>query len=645
MHDEVTSVSLAVEMQLPCTRSGERAEDNGPLVAAFAFAALLVCARVLSPGIPDTGDGVGHFQHARYFWSHAVPALSLWGKPVFSLLASPFTFLGLWGTCAFAAACVVVACWCMLRIIRTGQAASVWEWWVPVVCFSTPVLDSTVIAGLTEPLFGAMSLAVVHAVVKRRYDRAVVLTSLLPFTRPEYAAFAPFVLFIVVRDREWSALRYGLLGPLVYILLSWLLLGEPWILFTRHTYLGNDIYGRGGLSHFVDRADIIFGAPFTWLFVAAVVGAALLWWKDRGARGRNLTVYLLTAIPALGILALHSFAWWQGAMGSLGLDRVLATAVPLASLFIVHVLAGLWAFVPHRSAWSRSVPVVILLIYAGASLNVLAGRLGLPVPEDELQRTVRRAAEWVVKEREPGQRVIYLDPFLGALVGVDPWDEEDGRLFNGISALQPGQALSKGDLIVWDAHFTAYEGRVEPEVLDADPRLGLIHTFAPREPIMVIGDRPYSIRIYRYEDPQRTPWADTLFVADASFAMPATLHHRLLFDGDHRVTTDTLEFPLTLEGIPFGDPALVDEKLVVSGTVVSPLEPATLHLELMVDPTGHSPEHRSWDLPQGAFRFEIPAHTLPAGPITKLYLWNRMRARTSIEGLTIVRSGFRLPTP
>ena len=49
------------------------------------------------PGHPDAGDGVNHYQHARYAWQHAEVALSQWGKPVFSLLASPFSMLGLTG--------------------------------------------------------------------------------------------------------------------------------------------------------------------------------------------------------------------------------------------------------------------------------------------------------------------------------------------------------------------------------------------------------------------------------------------------------------------------------------------------------------------------------------------------------------------
>ena len=49
----------------------------------------------------DTGDGIVHYQIARYSWEHPHLLLYLWGKPFFTLISSPFAQFGLKGMYVF----------------------------------------------------------------------------------------------------------------------------------------------------------------------------------------------------------------------------------------------------------------------------------------------------------------------------------------------------------------------------------------------------------------------------------------------------------------------------------------------------------------------------------------------------------------
>ncbi|MFT3885215.1 MAG: hypothetical protein QM724_07235 [Flavobacteriales bacterium] len=459
------------------------------------MAALVVVVRTLSPGVPDSGDGVAHYMHARYFWQEPEAALSQWAKPIFSMLASPFAQLGLWGMAAFGAVCAIATCATIMAFLDE-QRSRQWRWAVPVLLFFVPVYVMPVLSGLTEPLFGLASVLVVFFLWRKRYVATMVLMGCLPFVRPEYAAFAPFILAWVVWRRAWRALPWGLLAVIIYSLASWVLLGRPLAFFLDHIYVGNDLYGRGDGWLFCDNIDAMYGLPFK----RAVVVAAALWgvllWRDRERRVQHLFLGTCTLLPAIGIFALHSYAWWHGGMASFGLLRVIATTVPLLVLFVVYMLAHTWAFFLPEGKWGPWAVAGLVLVYGNTAYHELRHRQILPVPDDDLQRTVREAAAYINAHREPGEKIIYLHPYLGALCDRDPWDPDSARSLFGTGSLTE-MHIHHGDWVAWDAHFAANEGGLELDLLLNDPRFRPVAEFTPPHEIKTLGGRPYSIHLFQ----------------------------------------------------------------------------------------------------------------------------------------------------
>src|SRR5690606_3513360 len=137
----------------------------------------------------------------------------------------------------------------------------------------------------------------------------------------------------VAYKRQWKVLPFALAGHAVYGIAGLLVFGDLFWAFHQDPYTGAaDIYGRGDLLHFVEHFKEMFGTPLTWLATTAMVSGAWLWMRDVASRPVLRLLLVVGVLPCLAILGVHSLLWWQGAKGSLGLLRVMATAAPLLAL-------------------------------------------------------------------------------------------------------------------------------------------------------------------------------------------------------------------------------------------------------------------------------------------------------------------------
>lgn len=482
-----------------------RARDNGPIVLGFLLAALAVWVRSISEGLPDSGDAVTHYQFARYVWKHAEPLLSGWGKPVFTLLASPFAQLGLWGMALFTALCAACTIWMIGSFV--GRTSGTWRWFVPVALMFAPQYAHTVMAGLTEPLFGLLSVIIVIWLMEARWTAALALASFLPYTRPEHVVLTPLVVGVALVHKQWRALPWVLLGTVVYAIASTILFHDPLKVLLDDPYTGVDTYGHGTATHFFEHIDDIIGAPLRWATYAAVVGWVVLWWKDRDRRKANIALLLLTLLPAVGILLLHAYAWWKGGHGSLGLWRVLATGVPLLVLFITCVLARIWErSVPKSLTWNV-IAGAAFVTYAAFAFAELRARLPMPFTADAEQRTILRVADVVKPYLTRSNRLYYLDPLLGACCGMDLWDTDHAHMLSGPHAFTDDNAGRPGDMVVWDTHFCPGQGGIPLDALLHNAQLERLGTYKPDEGT---GGNGYEMDIFRFTDHARPSAQDTL---------------------------------------------------------------------------------------------------------------------------------------
>ncbi|MCC7501015.1 MAG: hypothetical protein IT229_00705, partial [Flavobacteriales bacterium] len=309
--------------------------------AAYALAVSLGIVLVLlheaNDGLLEMGDGVQHYQIARFSWRHPELFLDLWGKPLYTLLASPFAQFGHAAVAVFNAVVAVATGLIGIRALRSAGGGA--QLLIPVLVLLAPQYMMMVMAGMTEPLFGLVAVLVVLLLLMDRPVAAAVVASLTPFSRPEYIVFLPMVMAWFVLQRQWRALPWCLAGPVLFALIAAVVHGDP-LWFWSHDpygYAGN-VYGSGPLNYFVSRAEMVYGRPLLTFGVSALVLWPLVHWKDPDERRTHRLMLLTAALPTLAIVAVHSVLWWKGWRGSAGLLRTLVTSIPLAALFATYTL-------------------------------------------------------------------------------------------------------------------------------------------------------------------------------------------------------------------------------------------------------------------------------------------------------------------
>jgi hypothetical protein len=582
------------------------------------WAAAALVLRLLSPGILEMGDGVLHYQMARYSWEHPELLLDNWGKPLFTLLASPFAQLGHWGMTLFNALCFTATCWAADRMLR--ETAPWTRWLFPPALLLVPVYGAMVLEGMTEVLFGLLAILVVLALYTKHFRTAAVVASFMPFARPEYIAFLPCVALFIGLQRRWFALPFLLVGHALYAIVGGLVFGDVFWAFSSDPYTGAEtIYGSGSFWHFIQQVDVIYAWPLLMILALALPATFLLRPMDSDLEYSRRTLLLTALLPAIGILIVHSFLWWQGAKGSLGLARVLATTAPLLMLFSLWMIGRVWHVFNSGRVGGVAIGMVLSAVYVVFAVKALVALQPLPIKAGAYQRFVDRVGQRVGELVGTDRRVVYFHPYIAYRAALDPFDKEHSW------RSWPGEALRENDLIVWDAHFGPNEGGVPLDRLRNDTTLRLLEVMVPDERMEVLGGHAFEVFLFERSKARRVMEEDTLFVqalddtlrfAHRKDTMPCAIGTKAWCFGAG-------EFPFEIDGLPVDVPDMLYAELSISGKIAweGERKDAT-NLIFTEDAASGQLSYWSTTLEEGPFniRLRIPPRNGIAR--NKLYFWN-----------------------
>lgn len=627
-------------MNVPGTPERPR-KDHGPVVLACAMAATILLLRLVSPGTPEIGDGALHYLQAAHAWEHPAILFDHWAKPLYVLLGSPFAQLGHWGMALFNAVLAACTAGVIMALVRRQQAAFAWA--VPVVLMPSVQYYYMVFSGMTEILFGLLAVCAVGLLLTHRYGWGLLVASFMPVSRPEYMAVLPVLVAWVAWRREWKALPWALTGIVLYSLLGWHANGDPLWLFTKDPYRGHALYGQGDAWHFLRATDEVLGRPLKWAVCAAVLLWPLVVWRDAERRRMHREVFVLCAIPAAGIWALHSYAWWKGGNGSLGLVRVLATSTPLIVLFVLHVAAAAWRL------WVERYKAAMLLFAAGLSVHAawavknLRYWIDVPLPVQYEQEEFERAAERIKKERTTGARVIFLHPYVAVRAELDQWESTDAMM--GVpDPAASGLGLRAGDLLQWDTHFGPNEAGIPLSRLLEDTALRVLDMIPQREGWVGAGTEPLGIWLFKRQRAERQWNTDTLFTLGGSLPPPALdLRGGACADSSGDWCAGADEFPLTLDSLTVSRPGVLADEIVVTGrySVPDPADSTGLFLVFTERLGEGNFSYYQVDLRPGAFELRTTIPHRGAGVVPRLYFWNVAHKPFTVEAFTIVRRSLR----
>ncbi|MCC7301064.1 MAG: hypothetical protein IT233_00325 [Bacteroidia bacterium] len=433
----------------------------------------------------DAGDGVRHHEIARYSWQHPELFLHHWGKPVFTLLCSPFAQFGIKGTMFFN---ILVSLITAALCIRTARKLGMPQPWLSAVLFLfAPVVYASSLSGLTEPLFALFLAAGVWLLLERKFITAALLLSFHPFVRSEgFVLLTVFQLFLLL-EKKWLALAITLTGTIVYSAMGGIVYGDwLWLIHKSPYHFGENIYGRGDWHFFLSRNEFIYGIPF---FVLTLM--ALLYGIIHGIKKPDRSLILLVLLPFSVYFLLHSVLWACGIQAG-GMKRVMTGGMPLLAILA-----------PSGLLLARLIRVQTIKIQlVGATLIALTGviypfkQFGFGFSYSDEEYALRETVQELQKRGLQKRKCFYLHPSFTLFAERDPFNTALCGEIWSLPSDHAAAGIREGELLIWDAHYAALEGLLKEEQVREDPSLELLfEKKSGSYSVMVLTPKPVSAPI------------------------------------------------------------------------------------------------------------------------------------------------------
>ncbi len=460
-------------------------------VLLFALAAFLI--HYLSPGVYDLGDGIYHYQIARYSWVHPHLLLDHWGKPFYTLLCSPFAQFGYTGAVVFNIICASSTLWIITRIASRFQlpfpAAAA------LLAGFAPLFFDVSISGLTEPLFGLVLSGAVLLIVNGKFKAGALLVSFLPFVRTEGFLLLPLFGVLLLYRRQWAAVLLVGAGTLLYSIIGGIAKGDfLWVIHNNPYKGAEEIYGRGSIYHFLGNNEVILGTAGVILFAAGTLFFVYRFFAKQKTHAFVPEEIWLVYGTFFTYFVAHSIFWRFGLVGSLGLLRVIAAVSPMAALVALSAFRNM----ERTGAKTKTVLTVLVVVACAGNMIQTLRQSMIPFKIENDFVPIVAVSEYINPKLKPATIVYAHHPYLVHLLNRDPFEETTTRnywiLYNDSASLKPGS------YILWESHFGPDCGWTREKV-EGMKGITLEKTFrGTYEETRANGEKEWpEVRLYRVE--------------------------------------------------------------------------------------------------------------------------------------------------
>lgn len=464
-------------------------------IGVFIFISILVYSAESVYGGADTYQ---HFMISSSSWSHPDLLLDHWGKPVFTTLGSPFAQFGLYGLQLFNCLVLITTAWCCSRILK--------HWKVPghaAVIIVLPIIPSYFLAsfsGLTEPLFGLFLMGSILLFLKEKYILAALLISFIPLVRNEGMVFLPVFGLALLYLKQWKTIAFLATGVLLYSILGYFFSEEGFFwLLKSNPYDKQTIYGAGEWNYYLVKLPEYIGNVFLWSSILGLILFAVDAIREKSSRKLIFLGLFLTC--GLGYFILHSYAWWKGEYGALGLERILIPFFPFVAISVLLFVGSL----AKKLKWFKWLTLPILLL--GLLQNQAWSRI--PFNRDFEEEGMYLAAQEIKKLNTSNAVVYAYDPRLWYFAGLDMFSYEETRYATRVTV-----DVEPGCFYVWDSHFGPNEGGTELTKLLFHPDLKLQEEYMPDSSAIVLGGYQYKVSLFKSNGKNSNEWTTLNYASD-----------------------------------------------------------------------------------------------------------------------------------
>ena len=462
-----------------------------PYIILGVSSVFFVLFAILSKGDCGGADSYVHYRISRYAFKYPTLFLDLWGKPVFNILSSPFSQFGFLGIKIFNVLVALLSSWIVYDIARMNKWHA--SYMAILMLLFAPIYFIVIPSGLTEPLFGLVLITAVWLFFKDRFLLSSIVISFLPFARNEGIVILPLFLLGYLLKRKYLSIPFLCTGFVFFSLAGWAIYHDILWIISRFIGPGDyGLYGSGSLWHFVNSINEILGIPILLLWLIGFGFSSWMLFKNFKNINQEHYFYLIVVGGFLAYFSAHSVVWWLGTGGSLGLIRVVAGVVPLASLMALRGLHEILDRIEQRKLLSTAFICLTGLIIVWFPFNMFQ----IPQRIGEAETLIESSCEWLKSEKLDHKLIYFYDPLIPHYLGKDPFDpNEVHELVDDHE--NPQNGIPVDAIIIWDAHFGPNEGRLPLDRLMNNDSFELLKKVAPEHPFTTINEYNYEIYIFR----------------------------------------------------------------------------------------------------------------------------------------------------
>ena len=480
-----------------------------------------------SEGSAGGADTYVHYFFSKESWHAPYLFLDHWGKPIFTLLSSPFAQFGYNGIKVFNILLGLLSAFAAYRIALVYK----FKFKIPVIflILFAPVYTLLLMTGMTEILFGTFLIVSTWLYIEKKFLFSAILISFIIFVRTEGIAFIFVWIVLLAINKKFKILPFLLTGFILYGIIGYFYFYHDFFwFFTKNPYINVDLdYGKGELLFYVKRYKETFGYLMTALTGLGLVAYLIFLYKSW--RGKNFLpafteTALIAGIPII-YFVMHSFLWWKGLMHVLGDIRFMSAIIPFCGLIAIKGLQFVFQKI-EKPIIIASISVLLIAVAVVTPFRTYE----FPVPLKDENIVIKKAIDWLKTTPEISKRILFYNPYVPLALDRDPF--KDTTMLSGILSDANPEKMKPGDIFIWDTHFAAYEGRIKLDSISNDINYELLRVFNPDVSFTVMNNDLYSVRIYKkiseHMTGERAYTNDTLML--------------LTFDND--TLKDMTEFPL-----------------------------------------------------------------------------------------------------